>query len=172
MNLYISKVYVLSKCESKWFWWKSHEVAKYFDTHVYMFNYDYDIGFHLMVMLRSTTGSYGRPVIEVAYGEMIFHSTETVWEMLAREELRPYLTYLGQHQCGLHIYIFWFSRYKNLCICILFSKFICSIKEYWWSLTLSWPDKVQKIFSTVHDFLKENLNHGRFYDFLCKLYDF
>ena len=30
------------------------------------------------VMLRSTTGSYGRPVIEVAYGEIIIHSTETV----------------------------------------------------------------------------------------------
>ena len=28
--------------------------------------------FKLMVMLRSTTGSYGRPVIEVVYGEMIF----------------------------------------------------------------------------------------------------
>ena len=38
------------------------------------------------VMLRSTTGPYGRPVIEVAYGEMIFHSTEAVWEMIARKE--------------------------------------------------------------------------------------
>ena len=28
--------------------------------------------FELMVMLRSTTGPYGRPVIEVAYGKMIF----------------------------------------------------------------------------------------------------
>ena len=28
--------------------------------------------FNLMVMLRSTTGPYKRPVIEVAYGEMIF----------------------------------------------------------------------------------------------------
>ena len=27
--------------------------------------------FELMVMLHSTTGSYGRPVIEDAYGEMI-----------------------------------------------------------------------------------------------------
>ena len=27
--------------------------------------------FRLMVMLRSTTGLYGRPVIEIAYGEMI-----------------------------------------------------------------------------------------------------
>ena len=29
------------------------------------------MGFELMVMLRSTTGPYGRPVIQVAYGEMI-----------------------------------------------------------------------------------------------------
>ena len=27
--------------------------------------------FKLIVMLRSTTGPYGRPMIEVAYGEMI-----------------------------------------------------------------------------------------------------
>ena len=42
--------------------------------------------FHLMVMLRSTIGSYGRLVIEVAYGETIFHSTKVVWDMVAREE--------------------------------------------------------------------------------------
>ena len=39
-----------------------------------------------LVMLRSTMGSYGRPVIEVAYGETLFHSTEAIWEMKAREE--------------------------------------------------------------------------------------
>ena len=37
-------------------------------------------------MLCSTMGSYGRPVIEVAYGETLFHSTEAVWEMITREE--------------------------------------------------------------------------------------
>ena len=31
-------------------------------------------------------------------------------------------------------------------------KFICSTKEQWWSLTLSWPDKVQRIFSTAYEF--------------------
>ena len=31
-----------------------------------------------MVMLRSTTGSYGQPVIEVAYEEILFHSTKAV----------------------------------------------------------------------------------------------
>ena len=41
------------------------------------------------VMLRSTTGPYRRPVIEVAYGKVIlsyFHSTEAIWEMITREE--------------------------------------------------------------------------------------
>ena len=43
-----------------------------------MFNYDFHMGFRLMVMLRSTTGSYGRPMIEVTYEEIIFHSIEAV----------------------------------------------------------------------------------------------
>ena len=45
-----------------------------FDTHVYIckYKYDHDMSFHLMVMLRSTTGPYRRPVVNVAYGEMIF----------------------------------------------------------------------------------------------------
>ena len=34
-------------------------------------DHDYVMDFLLMVMLRSTTGPYGRSVIEVAYGEMI-----------------------------------------------------------------------------------------------------
>ena len=55
-------------------------------TRIYLYKYDYVMDFNLMVMLCSITGSYGRPVIEVAYGEMIFHSTEAVWEMVAREE--------------------------------------------------------------------------------------
>ena len=38
------------------------------------------------VMLRSTTSSYGRPVIEVAYEEILSYSIEAVWELIAREE--------------------------------------------------------------------------------------
>ena len=38
------------------------------------------------VMLRSTTGSYGRPVIEVAYEKTMIHSIEAVWEILGRKE--------------------------------------------------------------------------------------
>ena len=36
-----------------------------------------------------------------------------------------------------------FSYYKNLYM--LFSKIICSIKEHWWFLTLSWFDEVQRM---------------------------
>ena len=48
----------------------------YFNMYLYIYSYfyidhDYNTSFHVMVMLRSTTGPYGRPVIEVAYGEMI-----------------------------------------------------------------------------------------------------
>ena len=35
-------------------------------------DHDYYMDFHVTVMLRSTTGPYGRPVIEVEYEEMIF----------------------------------------------------------------------------------------------------
>ena len=49
-------------------------MATYFNMYIYSYFYidhDYDTGFHVTVMLRSTTGPYGRLVIEVAYGEMI-----------------------------------------------------------------------------------------------------
>ena len=36
----------------------------------------------------------------------------------------------------------------------MFSKSIYDIKEHWWSLTLSWPDEVQRMFSTAHEFLE------------------
>ena len=50
----------------------------YFIMYTYSYfyvDYGYDTGFYVMVMLRSTTGPYGRPMIEIAYGEMIlsFH---------------------------------------------------------------------------------------------------
>ena len=35
-------------------------------------DHDYVMDFYCMVILRSTTGPYGRPMIEVAYGEILF----------------------------------------------------------------------------------------------------
>ena len=47
----------------------------------------FNIYVYYTVMLRNTTGPYGRPVLEVAYGEFfVFHSTEAVWERIARKE--------------------------------------------------------------------------------------
>ena len=64
-------------------------------------------------MLRNTTGSYGRPMIEVAYGKILFYSTEVVWEMIAQKELlgcrhdaSPMFDIPSQHQCGFRIYYF------------------------------------------------------------------
>ena len=51
--------------------------------YMYILHNDLMRGHVDLVMLRSTTGSYGRPVIEVAYGEILFHSIEAVWELLA-----------------------------------------------------------------------------------------
>ena len=41
--------------------------------HMCLFDRDYVMDFYLffMVILRSTTGPYGRPMLEVAYGEML-----------------------------------------------------------------------------------------------------
>ena len=43
----------------------------YFIMYRYSYFYDYDTGFYVMVMLRSITGPYERPMLEVAYGEML-----------------------------------------------------------------------------------------------------
>ena len=50
-------------------------MASYFNMYIYSYFYvdhDYDTGFHVTMMLHNITSPCGRPVIEVAYGEMIF----------------------------------------------------------------------------------------------------
>ena len=66
-----------------------------------------------MVMLRSTTGPYGRPVIEVAYGEMLLSLHRDCMGDVSSGRVvgvstwcRPCWTYPGQHQCGLNVYYF------------------------------------------------------------------
>ena len=89
-------------------------------------------------------------------GRYYFHSTEAVWELSSGRVVgvstwcHPCWTYPGQHQCGLNVY--YFPGFHTIKIDILFSKAICSIKEHWWSLTLSWPDEDQRMFSTAHEF--------------------
>ena len=76
-------------------------------------------------------------MIEVAYRETLIHSTEVVCEILAREEWLgcrhvhyPCLTYPGQHQCELSIYIFLdFKDIKTYMYYVF--KSIRIIKEHW-----------------------------------------
>ena len=88
--------------------------------------------------------------MEVAYGDTLIHSTEAVWEILARRE------WLGcQHDATLmfnipestpmwvqYIYIY-FLDFKDIKTYIYYVfKSICIIKEHWWTLTSSWPEEV------------------------------
>ena len=88
--------------------------------------------FYRMMILRSTTGPYGRPMIEVAYGENIFSLHRGCMRVDSSGRVvgvstccRPYQTYSGQHQCGLNIYYFLdFSYYKNLYV-LRFQIYTC-----------------------------------------------
>ena len=129
-------------------------------TKIYLYKYDYVMDFNLIVMLRSTTSSYGRFVINA---DISLHrgctrdgSSEKVVGMSAWCIVHVWHTQVNSSVDSIYV-IFWFSRYKNLCICILFSKPICSMKEHWWSLTLSWLDEDQRMILTAHELLNMKL---------------
>ena len=158
---------MISKCEINGFDDEATRWLCIWYTCIYKYKYDHDMSFHLIVMLRSTTGPYGQPMIEVAYGEMIFSvhrgcmrndSSGRVIGMSAWCITHAWHTRVNTSVGSMYI-IFWFSRYKNLCIYIyiLFSKSICSIKEHWWSLILFWPNEDQRMFSTAHELLNVKL---------------
>ena len=121
-------------------------------------DHDYVMDFYDMVILRNTTGPYGWPMIKVAYGETLFSlHRDCIGDDSSGRVVgvstwcRPCWTYPGQHQCGLNIYYFLgFHTIKTYMYYVF--KFIYIKQKYWWSLTLSWPDKVQRTFSTVHWF--------------------
>ena len=90
-----------------------------------------------LVMLRSITGSYGRPVIEVAYGEILFHSTEAVWELIAREEwlecrhdASPMFDIPGSTPVWA-LYMLFFDFYdKKIYMYYVFKTYIYNTKEH------------------------------------------
>ena len=135
----------------------------HFDIHVYIW-YDYVMGFHLMMMLRSTTGPYGRLVIEVAYGEMIFSlhrgcigddSSGRVVGMSAWCIVHVWHTQVNTSVGSVYIFS-GFSRYKNLYV-------LCFQIYTYYKITLVGSDLVlarwgsenvfnQRMFSTAHEF--------------------
>ena len=96
------------------------------------------------------------------WGVFVFHSTEAVWERIAREE------WLGCRHVASPMFgiprstpvwaqlQYFFGFYDiNTYMYYVFKIYIYCIKEHWWSLTSSWPDEVQRMFSTAHEFSKE-----------------
>ena len=104
-----------------------------------------------MVILCSTTGPYGRSMLEVAYGEILFSLHrgcmgvklgKSGWgvDMMSPMLDIPESTLVWAHCipffCGFSYYI----KYIRMVF-----KLLHYIKEHWWSLTLSWPDEVQRM---------------------------
>ena len=50
-------------------WWLY--LIMYECKYMYLYIHDYVMVFLFMVILRSTTGPYGRPIVDVAYGEIL-----------------------------------------------------------------------------------------------------
>ena len=90
-------------------------------------------------------------------GRFYFHFTEAVWEVIAREEwlgCRHVVAHVGHTRVNTSVgstyFISGFLFYKiYICIYTLCFqiKYLYSIKQkHWWSLALSWPDEVQRMF--------------------------
>ena len=111
--------------------------------------------FKLKVMLRRTTA----PMVDLCRGriwEDVFHSTKAVREMIAREEwlgcwhdASPMFNIPGSTPVWAQC-IFRFSIYKIYVYVYCFQNLYVVQKEHWWILISSWPDEVQRVFSTAH----------------------
>ena len=150
----------------------------YFNMYIYSYFYvdhDYDTGFHMMVMLRSITGPYGRSVIEVAYGEMILSlhrgcmgddSLGRVVGILAWCITHVWHTRINTSVGSVYILLFGFSRYKNLYVIYFqiytYYKRILVVSDL---VLARWGS--ENVFRPPKSF-KRDLNHGRIYMFHCK----
>ena len=134
-------------------------------TYICLLDFDYImdlfISFYFMVILRSTTGPYGQPMTEVAYGETLFSLHRGCMRVKSSGRVvgmstccRPCWTYPGQHQCGHNVYYFLGIYIIKTYMYYVFKSIHVYgiIQKHWWPLTLSWPDEVQRTFSTAHWF--------------------
>ena len=114
-----------------------------FYMYICLYDYEYNMDFFLfyfMVILHSTTGPYGRLMIEVAYGEILFSLYRGYMGDDSSERVvgvstccRPCWTYPGQHQCGLYVYYFLgFFNIKTNMYYVLKSRLVYSIIQKHW----------------------------------------
>ena len=133
---------------------------------MYLHIYDY-VMVSVLVILRSTTGLYGRPIAEVAYGEILFSlhrgcmGVDSSGRVVGMSTLcHPCWDISGSIPVWAQCIIFFLSFY-NIKTYNYVLKSICSIKKHWWSLTLSWPDEVQRMFLTAHRLFMINVSQPR-----------
>ena len=127
-------------------------ILYYICVHVWLYVHDYVmVYFFILVIVCSTMGPYGRPILEVAYGEILFSLHRGCMRVDSSGRVvgmstwcRPCWDILGSTpvwaQCTIFLSFYNIKTYNYVL------KSICSIKEHWWSLTLSWPDEVQRMF--------------------------
>ena len=131
----VSSVWLLISQNGIWF------------TEIY---WEYDL--EIWWWLRSTTGSYGRLVLEATYGEIdiLFHRGYLGDVSSGRVVgVSTWCITYGRHtRVNTSVdTVYVFSIFNTKSICIIFKKnLICIMKGYWWSLTLSWSDDDQRIF--------------------------
>ena len=99
----------------------------YMNLYVYVY-----VMVSVLVILRSTTGPYGRPILEVAYGEMLCSLHRGCMRVDSSGRVvgvstwcRPCWTYPGQHQCGLTVYRFFLDFHT-----IITKKYIYGFQTY------------------------------------------
>ena len=69
------------------------------------------------------------------------HDASSMFDILGSTPVRAQYIYFLDFQ---NIKTYMYYDFKSIRI----------IKEYWWTLTSSWPEEVQRMFSTAHKFFK------------------
>ena len=87
-------------------------------------------------------------------GRCYFHSTEVVWELIAQEEwlgCRHNVAHEGHTRVNTSVGSMNFSvlYIKLMYMYNVFKNLYVVQKEHWWTLTSSWSDEVQRVFSTA-----------------------
>ena len=102
-------------------------------------------------------------------GRLCFHSTEAVWERIARKEwlgvdmMSPMLYIPGSTPVWAQFILFFgFSYYKIYMYYVLKSIYIQYKTKTLVVSDLVWPDEVQRTFSTAHWFLKQSNYHRQY----------
>ena len=147
--------------------------------HMCLHDHDYVMNFYLFtVILRSTMGPYGRPMIEVAYGEMLVSLYQGCMGVEAREEwlgcrhdVSPMFDILGSTPVWAQCIIFWFSIYITYVYRYCFKNLYVVEKNTSGLWPCLGPIRFGEWFRLPMSFKWKFKNHRRFIEYSFVLYD-